>query len=89
MIIPWTDEPGGLQPKGVAKDLDMTVQLNIGRDLWGGDPHPGNKCGLTWGHPSINTWCIQNTIKLSDVSFTKEFLLPFILTLQFPSQKQY
>ena len=33
MIIPWTDEPGGLQSKGVAKDLDTTVQLNnsIGR----------------------------------------------------------
>ena len=91
MIIPWTDEPGGLQSKGVAKDLDTTVQLNnsIGRDLWRGNPHPGNKYGLTWCHPSINTWCIKSTTNLSDVSFTKEFLLPFILTLQFPYQKQY
>ena len=90
MVIPQTDEPGGLQSKGVAKDLDMTVQLNnTGRDLWGENPHPGNKYGLTWCHPSINIWCIKNTTSLSDVHFTKEFLLPFILTLQFPYQKQY
>ena len=26
--IPWTEEPGGLQPMGVTKELDMTYQLN-------------------------------------------------------------
>ena len=27
--VPWTEEPGGLQPMGVTKELDMTELLNI------------------------------------------------------------
>ena len=26
--VPWTEEPGGLQPMGVTKELDMTELLN-------------------------------------------------------------
>ena len=29
--IPWTEEPGGLQSMGVAKESDMSEQLNSTR----------------------------------------------------------
>ena len=66
-VIPWTEEPSGLQSMGIEKESDMTehactalLSMGVSRqEYWSGVPSPSLKGTLTI-QLKVKSWCIHS-----------------------------